>query len=101
MEEAKQFGALRAAAADALVRTLNDLLIVGWGNGVNFDFRRAASYGDWVSTMGVHLRDDVVEAKAKEVFKALSELLPPKGWKPASPEDPLIREAFDRGWVDG
>lgn len=101
MEEARKFGAVRAAAADSLVRGINDLLPHGWGVGINFQFKKASTWADWITELGLHIRGDVVEEQAKRVWDYLCALPPPTGWKPASPEDPLIREAFDRAWVDG
>lgn len=98
MEEARQTGHVRDAAMDALVRSLNRSVPLGWGVASNADFEHASAYTDWLGILKFRARMPELEAAALRVFEVLKALPPPKGWHPSAPNDPLIAEAFIRGW---
>jgi len=98
LEEAKRLGAVRAAAADSLVRTINEHLRGGWGVGYRSEFKYAAVVSDWITMLEMHFRGESVVESGRKVWASLEAMAPPIGWKPVGSDDPLIQEAFKLGW---
>jgi len=40
------------------------------------------------------------KSRIREIYQALKALQPPNGWRPIGANDPLIQEAFERGWPE-
>lgn len=101
MQEAKLSGQLRAAAMDALARDLNWRLPDGWVPDSTTESRAAGAAA--TSTTSVVVDGDAPHFKPRmlEVYKGLKACEPAVGWKPSGPDDPLICDAFARGWPVG
>jgi hypothetical protein len=97
-EEGKSENAIRNLAMDSLAGDLRSHLPAGWRHGAKADFDTAGAYADWV----VRLEQQQAEAKVKAtaVWETLEELHPPVGWSPSVPRDPLIVDAFTKGWPE-
>lgn len=87
---------IRLLAMDSLPRDLSSHLKHGWRGGTKGDFDTSGAYADWTVRIGQCNED--FEAKAKLVWGELEKLQPRIGWLPAGPTDPLVVEAFRRGW---
>jgi hypothetical protein len=97
--EALETGTLREAAQDSLVRCLvGSLNLRGWGEGINFESRRARAFAHWVTSLCQYGKAQDLEPFAKAVFDALERIPPPQGWSPTGPSDPHILRAFEVGW---
>ncbi len=81
---------------DSLVRDLNYYLPDGWPEEPNRHFKLAHACTVWF--VRLKMAHEELETVADNVESALRELPPPVGWKPASPNDPLIEAAFARCW---
>ena len=99
LDEAGWAGSICAAAMDILPREINRAFPNGWQKGENPDFRRASAFSAFMTDIvfdGKATKD--MEAAAQKVCEELVRIAPPVGWRPSGPNDPLIQEAFSRGW---
>jgi hypothetical protein len=85
----------RDIAIDTLIRSLRQYLARGWNNGKKTRERRIDARTDWVLP---HDAGREMDARADHVWQEIERLSPPDDWCPASPEDPILQEAFRRGW---
>lgn len=95
--EAKATGQLRQAAMDALVRVLKDTLPRGWNPKEPRNSAAICAFGAWggmVESEAKLIDPDVLLA----VWRAIEALVPGEGWVPQAVGDPLLQEAFKRGW---
>lgn len=90
----------RAAAADALVRVLRQVLTKGWDltdaseAGVSREFVNGTAWTYWAAMLDRC-------APSEEVLEAIWEHIKANartGWLPATPDDPIIAEAFRSAW---
>lgn len=95
-DEANSEIEIRQAAMDSLVRELNYQLPMGWRHGAKDDFETASAYADWV--VRIEQKQSDLKKKAKGVWESLEKLNPPVGWRPQSPNDRLISDAF-LSWI--
>jgi hypothetical protein len=87
-----------AAGKDSLVRILNQRNRRGWATGLHWKRRMSQIYADWVTMAPMDARIPEISNIKKKVWSELENLSPPKGWVPKSIDDPIINEAFDKGW---
>jgi hypothetical protein len=85
-EAARNAEALQKFARSCLYRQLREYLPKGWEMGEQGEVPSA--YGGWHTDLS-----DLYEEPADRVWDVL-ESLAPKGWLPASPDDPILLEAF-------
>jgi hypothetical protein len=100
MREARTAGTLRAAAMDGCARNLNDRLPEGWMESSNAESSLAGALAGVSASLTVDAESPELARRLDGVYKALRSLCPPVGWRPSGPDDPIIREAFDRGWPE-
>jgi hypothetical protein len=98
MHEAIAAGLSRDAAKDSLVRTLRQHLAKGWNRGSGCQEKRASARAYWVLPYTNALDMERVNQLADKVWEELRVLDPPDDWCPAVPSDPLLEQAFVRGW---
>lgn len=94
-------GRLRGAAADCLSRFLVQHVKRGWGCGRHFPLRVASAFGDWKTVVRQFSESDhLLDQRLDAVTEAIKASNPPKGWIPASGNDPILQEAFEVGWPE-
>jgi hypothetical protein len=98
LAEAKRLGKIREVAMDTLSRAINRAFTAGWNKGENPQFRWASAASDFITDLAEGEATDNLKVLARNVCQSLKELDPPVGWQPTGPADPLIQEAFGRGW---
>jgi hypothetical protein len=99
LEEAGWEGGIRPAAMDVLPRVINRAFPEGWQNGENPDFRRASAFSAFMTGIVFDAKaTKEMETKAQQVCDELVKIVPPVGWRPSGPNDPLIQQAFSRAW---
>jgi hypothetical protein len=97
---AEGVASLRAAAKDALVRCLRQVLTSGWGRtdstepGVSRDFVNVSAWTLWGSMIASARPADAI---IRDVWQELS-IRAPEGWLPTSTDDPVVTAAFDAAW---
>jgi hypothetical protein len=98
MQDAIAVGLEREAAKDSLVRTLREQVGKGWNRGSGSQEKRRRARAYWVLPYA-DAQDMVrINALADQVWEELKALNPPDDWCPVTPNDPLIEQAFSRGW---
>src|SRR5439155_17181587 len=96
----KQATNRRAAAADALVRTLRQVLTRGWDltealePGVTRDFVNVAAWSYWTSLLDAARPPEEVLDRLWEHLKSAAK----PGWLPKTADDPVLKQAFDSAW---
>ena len=78
----------RHFARDALARSLAEHLKGGWGS-ADSHLRAVTSWNQ--------LERECTDQYIR-VWDAIKALNPPRAWRPADPEDPIITAAFDQAW---
>jgi hypothetical protein len=90
----------RAAAADALVRALRQVLTGGWDRtdaaepGVDRAFVNVTAWSYWTSLLDGCAPSENVLDHLWDELKARAQ----PGWLPTAPSDPVIVAAFDAAW---
>jgi hypothetical protein len=97
-EEANARGCLRAAAAEALVRTLADRVKRGWNTGRHALLNRASARAHWLSVIEHQGKAPHLRPTAEAVWHALETAGPPADWVPKRVDDPLVQKAFQVAW---
>jgi hypothetical protein len=100
MQEAKRDGTLRQAAMDAFARELNWRLPEGWVPDGPAESRAAGAYASTTTLVEIDGESPQFHGQLLEMYQSLKLLQPPIGWRPAGGNDPLIQEAFARGWPE-
>lgn len=90
----------RAAAADALVRALRQVLTKGWDltdaaePGVSPEFVNITAWSYWTSLLeGVRPEEEILD----RLWDTLRRGAKP-GWLPRTADDPVLKNAFDQAW---
>jgi hypothetical protein len=85
---------------DTLTRCFREKLTEGWceAKGGPKEYKTASVYSSWSSYLTVHGDMAALDKTLWKTWRALEAIGPPMGWLPESPNDPLIQEAFGRGW---
>ncbi len=96
----KQATDKRAAASDALVRALRQVLTRGWDlteaaePGVSRDFMNVTAWSYWTSLLDSARPD---EDTLDRLWDAIKQRAKP-GWLPKTPDDEVLSRAFDEAW---
>jgi hypothetical protein len=98
MREAVERNNVREVAIDYLCREINENLPEGWGRGELLELRTAGPLVSLIAALTLDAQLPQFEANAKRVWGELKSICPPVGWRPLSADDPILREAFVRGW---
>lgn len=85
---------------DCLVRDINENFASGWGSGALLELRTAAPLVWLLNALDIDAGASYLRENAKHTWGALLESYPKPGWRPQSPEDPLIQGAFRIGWPE-
>ena len=99
MQEARRNGTLRYAAMDSLARNLNWRLPQGWIPDGPTNSEAAGAAANTSTAVEIDGESPQFADQLFQTYRALKALTPPIGWRPAGPDDALIREAFARGWT--
>lgn len=97
-EEAKATGEIRAAVIDSYVRQINRYFSDGWRIDEESEFDRASALSLPRSDALSVARLDQFEEQIRAVGQCLRDIDIPEGWRPISTDDPMLIDAFNRGW---
>jgi hypothetical protein len=97
-EEAKASGCLREVAMAAFCRALHQHLKRGWNKGMRVDFHTAGAYAEWRAMLESRAFAPELIPLGEAVWKALKDSVPPTGWLPSGPDDPIVTAAFAKAW---
>ena len=98
-QEAQRSGQYRKAAIDGLARELNQMLPDGWSVDPTSESRAAAAVAHTSTALSVDGGMSESFDRLLPVFRGLQQSNPPHGWMPTGPDDPLLKNAFDRAWA--
>lgn len=100
MIEAIGRGQGREAAKDSLIRSLREHMPRGWNRGKKARENRASARAEWIlPCLGPEDRKHIAPL-ADKVWQQLKIMNPPEDWCPLSTSDPILTEAFARGWPE-
>jgi hypothetical protein len=100
MQEAKHQGTIRGAAMDSIARNLNWRLPAGWAIDDKSVSEAAGAFANTSTSVVIDGQSAEFKSRIREIYQALKALQPPNGWRPIGANDPLIQEAFERGWPE-
>jgi hypothetical protein len=100
MFEASAANGARCAAMDSLVRTLREHIPRGWNKSKDADRKRAWARAYWVLPARTPADRSKFAELANSVWDNLKAIQPPDDWCPSTSDDPIVREAFARGWPE-
>jgi hypothetical protein len=98
LHEAGEADAMEQCAKSLLVRRFHEKLPEGWqqewdDSPLGSNFRRAGVYGSWCAAL-----PDRYEQIGDAIWDAICAASIPEGWLPASPDDPVLVEIFQKHW---